>query len=351
MSTKQIIESFQAWRQARRRMVLATVTETAGSTYSKAGHRIVIADTGDYQGLVSGGCLEGDLASHAREVGERGEARLVTYDLRGEDDELFGLGIGCNGLLRILLQPLEPEAGYEPFATLARLQLEGRPARYAVVVESAHAALKPGATLIAAGSERRLSGVPASAEPVLESALPAAAPDGGTALETVALEGQAIRLLAGRSRPLPRLLVLGAGLDALPLIQMAEQLGWLVTVADHRPANFARAALRGAARTVCAPASELAAEIDLAEFDAAVVMSHHLASDRAYLEQLAASPVPYVGLLGPAARKARLLGELGDAAAPLEGRLHGPAGLDLPARSPEAIAIAILAQILAQEES
>jgi len=351
VSAKQIIESFEAWRQARRRLVLATVTETAGSTYSKAGHRIVITETGDYQGLVSGGCLEGDLASHARAVGETGEARLVTYDLRGDDEELFGLGIGCDGLLRILLQPLEPDAGYEPFATLARLQLEGLPARYAVVIESGHAALKPGATLIAAARERSAIGVPASAEPVLESALPPDTPETGTALETVALEGYTLRLLAGRTRPLPRLLVLGAGLDALPLIRMAEQLGWLVTVADHRPANFARTALRGAARTVCAPAGELAAELDLATFDAAVVMSHHLASDRAYLGQLAASPVPYIGLLGPAARKARLLGELGAAATALAGRLHGPAGLDLPARSPEAIAIAILAQILAQEET
>ena len=106
MSDKALLQRFDAWRGEGRTLVLATVVGTAGSTYTKAGHRILIADSGDYQGLVSGGCLEGDLAAHAREVIASGEARIVTYDLRGENEELFGLGIGCDGLLRILLQRL-----------------------------------------------------------------------------------------------------------------------------------------------------------------------------------------------------------------------------------------------------
>ena len=74
-------------------------------------------------------------------------------------------------------------------------------------------------------------------------------------------------------------------------------------------------------------------------------MSHHLASDRSYLEQLAATEVRYIGLLGPAARRNRLLSELGETGQALEGRLHGPAGIDLGGRGPAAIALSIVAEV------
>src|SRR4029079_12428316 len=104
MSVRQILEYFDARRERREPLVLATVYETAGSTYSKAGHRILLAANGDYRGLVSGGCLEGDLAERARGVIATAQAGAVTYDLRDSADDLFGLGVGCNGLLRVFLQ-------------------------------------------------------------------------------------------------------------------------------------------------------------------------------------------------------------------------------------------------------
>ena len=106
MGARHLLQSFHAWRAAGEPLVLATVYETAGSTYSKAGHRILLAANGDYRGLVSGGCLEGDLAERARGVVQSGQAAAVTYDLRDSADELWGLGVGCNGLLRVFLQPL-----------------------------------------------------------------------------------------------------------------------------------------------------------------------------------------------------------------------------------------------------
>ena len=315
MSDKALLKRFDAWRAERRTLVLATVVGTEGSTYTKAGHRILIADTGECQGLVSGGCLEGDLAEHARDVGRSGEARVITYDLRGENDELFGLGVGCDGLLRILLQRLAPAEGYEPFARIADV-LRGDNAQNLRILLAPQGGSPAGSTFFDAD------------------------PSPGPLAAAEALHTQL--------RPLPRLLVLGAGPDAEPVVTLADLLGWRVTVADHRPTYLARPGLAAADARHCVPAAELATHVTLTAFTAALVMSHHLASDRHYLAALASSPIPYIGLLGPAGRRDRLLRELGGSAKALGTRLHGPAGLPIGADSPESIALSILAEIHAQ---
>jgi xanthine/CO dehydrogenase XdhC/CoxF family maturation factor len=145
----------------------------------------------------------------------------------------------------------------------------------------------------------------------------------------------------------PRLLVLGAGPDAMPLVEIAGLMNWQVTVLDHRPAYAVAEHFPRAAQVALSPARALPERLLTQSFDAAVVMSHHLVSDQSYLEALAASTIPYVGLLGPAPRRARLMNELGDKAAALAGRLHGPIGLDIGARTPETIALAIVSEIQA----
>ncbi|MEO8223921.1 MAG: XdhC family protein [Gammaproteobacteria bacterium] len=314
MTDKALLQRFDAWQAEGRTLALATVVGTEGSTYTKAGHRILIADSGDYEGLVSGGCLEGDLAVHAREVIASGEARLVTYDLRGENEELFGLGIGCDGLLRILLQRLSPAQGYEPFTHIAGTLRGDASAHYQLYL-TPHGEHPAGTTLFGSG----------------------------TGLNAGALAGA--NVFHGLVRPLPRLLVLGAGADAVPIVVMADLLGWRVTLADHRAAYLERAAFAVAETRLCVPAEALATSLDLAAYAATIVMSHHLATDSSYLSALASSPIPYIGLLGPPGRRDRLLTELGTAAPALQGRLHGPAGLDIGADSPESIALSILGEI------
>jgi xanthine dehydrogenase accessory factor len=146
---------------------------------------------------------------------------------------------------------------------------------------------------------------------------------------------------------LPReLLLVGGGPDALPVVEFAATLGWRVTVADHRPAYAEAARFPRARRVALTTPAELARQLDLAAFDAAVIMSHHLATDLAALRMLATSSIPYVGLLGPASRRKRLLTDLGASAAAMFGaRLHAPVGLDLGGRDPASIALAIVAEI------
>jgi xanthine/CO dehydrogenase XdhC/CoxF family maturation factor len=144
-----------------------------------------------------------------------------------------------------------------------------------------------------------------------------------------------------------RILILGAGADAEPVVKIAALLGWHITVVDHRSAYLDERRFPANTKLFETQPETLSTALKLDDFDAAVVMSHHLVSDAAYLRALAVTQVPYVGLLGPAARRRRLLEELGDGARQLGNRLYGPVGLDIGARTPEAIAVAIVAEIQA----
>jgi xanthine dehydrogenase accessory factor len=347
VSTRRIIEAFDVWRAKGEPMVLATVYETMGSTYSKSGHRILIAANGDYQGLVSGGCLEGDLAERAREVAASGTAAAVTYDLRDEVDELWGLGVGCNGLIRVFLQPSDATTDWQPFASIRAHLLDNTPAVVATVITSGHDGLSPGATVIwtPQGMEYSGPGAQVASAQVTEFLLAgceAAFRDRQAALSSL---DQATQILYAPLVPVPRLLLLGAGLDAVPVVAIAVELGWNVTVADHRPGYLQRAGFSSAEQVLEVVPGRLAGQLDLSRFDAALVMSHHLVSDREYLRELADASLAYTGVLGPPARRERLLEELGDAGVRLAGRLKGPVGLDIGADTPESIALSILAEM------
>lgn len=338
VNTAGLIRFFDERRQRDAPLVLVTIYETSGSTYSKAGTHMLIDGQGDFHGMLSGGCLEGDLALRAADVIASGKPQSVTYDL-AQDDELWGLGVGCDGVMRVFLQALTAANGYEPFQAIADAMRGDRNAGLAMVIDSAHPDIAPGVAAIDAGPGARGLGI--------ADATAARLPRGGArpVLEPVELDGSDMRVLSATIRPAPRLLVLGAGPDAEPVVRFAVELGWRCTVVDHRDAYVETGAFGGAENVLCVPAAELADKLDLSRYDAAVVMSHHLASDRTYLQQLAASDMRYVGLLGPAARRDRLLSEIGEAARKLEGRLRGPAGISIGGRGPAAIALSIVAEV------
>ncbi len=342
MSVRRIIQTFHDWQQTGEPMVLATVYQTAGSTYSKAGQRILIRGNANYQGLVSGGCLEGDLAERALVVLATNEPAAVTYDMRDDGEDLFGLGVGCNGLIRVFLQTLDQETEYEPFASIAQLLLTDNISSVATVIASEDPDLPSGATLV--WSQNPADRQP-PATPALERLVAGcdAVQASGSARFDTADDGLAV--LYAPLNPVPRLLVLGAGLDAVPVVDMATELGWRVSIADHRPAYLSNNEFDGAERAVLVEPAALDREFNVGDFDAVIVMSHHLATDQAYLEQLATIDLPYIGVLGPSARRDRLLDALGEAGKALGARLRGPVGLDIGADSAESIALSLLAEI------
>jgi xanthine/CO dehydrogenase XdhC/CoxF family maturation factor len=315
--------------------VLATIVGTAGSTYRKAGARMAVASDGALVGLLSGGCLEQDLREHAATVRRERRPRVVEYDMRGDDDLLYGIGAGCEGAMRILLEPAD--AGTYAAAALAHAAAasrRGQATALAVVHDGPAAGL----------GTRGWPGAP-GLDPVLAGALGDALALGGSRALRYGEPATAdawVQYLA----PPPRLLVCGAGPDAEPVARHARALGWPVTVVDHRPAYVATPERFAGAEVLRAEPERLADAVALDAVSAAVVMSHHLPSDAGYLRALAAAASPgYVGLLGPRPRRERLLRELGDVAAGLAGRLRGPVGLDLGAATPEGIALAIVGEL------
>jgi xanthine dehydrogenase accessory factor len=342
LNSRHLIDRFDAARTRGEAMVLVTVYSTLGSTYSKAGTRMLITAAGESQGLISGGCLEGDLAERAASVLQSNVATTVTYDLRDEADELFGLGIGCNGLIEVLLQPLTAATQYEPLASIAAVLLGNRGGALAVVIESESAELPVGATAVVTGDDVRLFGAGAGQSNGL-AALGRAARDAGT---TSLRNGPgSVIALCGPLLPIPRVLVLGAGRDAVPLVNILAELGWRITIADHRSGYLRRDGFERAEARLTVRPGALASDLTLADYAAIVVMSHHLGTDREYLRELCAADVPYLGLLGPPARKSRLLEELGTAGQRLQSTLRGPVGIDIGADSAESIAVSIAAEI------
>ena len=311
---------------------LATVVATAGSTYRKPGARMLIHADGSYLGLLSGGCLEADLQLHAREVIEHARTRAVEYDMRGPDDVLFGIGAGCEGAMRVLLEPAQAGgAAAEALEAAGRTLRTGEPTCLVAVHD---------ATDLPLGTFS-LSGLPPLLEDAAREALAARA-----SRELDLEHGSArVRAFAQFLAPPPHLLVCGAGPDARPVVSAARAMGWRVTVVDHRPAYADPRQFPGA-HVVPVDARGLLDAVDVARCQAAVVMSHHLASDVEYLRALARAGQPhYVGLLGPLARRRRIDEELGPLARALDSRLRGPVGIDIGAVIPEAIALSIVAEV------
>jgi xanthine dehydrogenase accessory factor len=313
--------------------VLATVVATAGSTYRKPGARMLIMADGSYLGLLSGGCLESDLKLHAQQVLESGEPRAIEYDMRGPDDILFGMGAGCEGAMRVLLEPAGPRSpAAAALEAAGRITQANRPASLISVHDSADLPL--GTYAAAAPLPPVL--VNAAAESLSERASRAIDWDDG---------GSRTRAFVQFLAPPPHVLVCGAGPDAQPVVGAARALGWRVSVVDHRPAYVKAADFPGAEVSLCDPHS-LRTAVAIEHCHAAVVMSHHLPSDIEYLRELADTGAPaYIGLLGPAARRRRLLQELTSVAEKLQHRLYSPVGIDIGAVTPEGIALAIISQI------
>jgi xanthine dehydrogenase accessory factor len=313
MTLHRLLPLFDRARLSDEPLVLATVIRTGGSTYAKPGAQMLIAADGEYAGLLSGGCLEGDLREHARDVAATGKGRIVSYDLRSSTDQLFGLGAGCEGAMDILLTRVGAPERWQPLADMEESYRNAHERHFAFVIASTHPAFPLGHSF-----------------PV-DATAPQAPPG--------------VELFVAAVTPPPHLLLLGGGPDARPVATLAAFLGWRITVVEHRAAYLDPGRFPPATRLVEVRAAELTCAVSLDDYSAAIVMSHHLDSDQQYLRALASSAVPYVGLLGPAARREHLLGSLGADAAKLRARLRAPVGLDIGGRTPESIALSIVGEV------
>jgi xanthine/CO dehydrogenase XdhC/CoxF family maturation factor len=294
-------------------MALATVVATRGSTYRRAGARLLVPAEGEPIGNISGGCLEEDVARIGREVIASGEPRVVEFDMTADDDAVWGYGLGCSGAIELFVE-----------ATAGALESVG-------ALRSGH-----GACLVIP-----LTGPDAGMHRLeADGAAAAALRDGTPRVEEVGGE----RVFYEPLVPPLRLLVCGAGHDAIPLVQQAAELGWRVVVVDVRRALLTVERFPGAEFAVPDP-DAAAAALQPDERTAAILMSHNYLRDIAYLRSFVDAPLAYLGVLGPRGRTEQMLAEIG--APEAIARLHSPAGLDIGAEGPEEVAHSIIAEVLA----
>jgi xanthine dehydrogenase accessory factor len=320
---------------------MITVLETEGSAYSKTGTRAFVTTDGDLLGIIGGGCFDADVLMHSRQVLQGGSPLCLRYDSRQDDQRPWGLGSGCLGRVELLLEVVRPETGYHPLPLIVA-RLRNRRLDPVLLTHIDRSGAESGLPLCVSHTEA--AGLASAQRDPLDAAILAARNVHESRL--LALSG-ARQVLVEYIRPQPQLLVLGAGRDVLPLLALARVLEWRCTVVDHRAAHASKARLPDADAVHRLFPEDLFQALLPEDFDAALVMSHSLEFDTRYLGALAATAIPFIGLLGPAARRDRILAVLGAQAAALHGRLQGPVGLHLGGRTPAEIAYSVLAQVLA----
>lgn len=353
MSThREIIDSLVKSAEARESVVLATVVRITGSSYGGVGSRMLVRVDGSTVGLVSGGCLESDIAEHARRVNSTSNAEVVRYDTLEDDDAPWGLGLGCNGLIDILLEPLNPERASAVADMLQRALDEDAASAIATVIN----VVDPDSNSPAIGAHALL----------MENCIMTSGDWGTGFVLADAADGITDAIQAGRSglvrdydgveiafevvNPSIHLVVCGSGPDAGPIAHLGARLGWEVSVVDHHPESSARASRFPGARVVeCIDALTLRDCVYLNPRCAAVVVSHHFERDLNYLHCLLKSDCAYIGMLGPRARTERMFSELGAEPVPVrpDNRVFSPVGLDIGGDGPDAIALAVIAEVAA----
>jgi xanthine/CO dehydrogenase XdhC/CoxF family maturation factor len=312
-----ILDAVEAASARGEPMALATIVATTGSTYRRAGARLLVPADGDPIGNISGGCLEGDVGRIGREVMGDGKPRIGSFDLTADDDAVWGYGLGCNGAFEIFV---EPTTGAVEAAAALRQALAGSPTCLVTVMTGPNA-----------GSHRLQT----------DGAAASALADGTPRI----VEEDGERAFYEPMLPPLRLVVCGAGHDAIPLVRQAAELGWRVTVADVRRALLTNDRFPGAADFVDVDPDAVAGMIGPDERTAIVLMSHNYLRDVAYLRSFAHAPFAYLGVMGPRGRTEQMLAEIG--APEALDRLHAPAGLDIGAEGPEEVARSIVAEVLA----
>lgn len=347
INLRTLVTAYCELEATRRPLMLATVVETLGSTYRKAGARMLITDDGQFHGIIGGGCFEGDLLEHARAVFDAGHPRLLFYDMRAQEDELWGLGLGCNGAVRLVLQRLDTVPGRNPLVDLEHcLRTRGRGVLATVCASresdypvGRHAFFADNAAAVDPGGDDRPEWLAQGARNVQQTGAP---------LFIEHKVGQSgITVFYDWVQPPPHLLIIGAGPDALPVVKLARVLDWEVTVVDHREAYADPRRFTDADRALTTTPESLPGQVKMETVDAVVLMTHNIGYDERFLKVLAPTAVGYIGMLGPAARRERLLTGLGASAESLRKRVFGPVGLDIGAELPEEIGISIIAEVVA----
>lgn len=346
-----ILTSFKYAQQAGKKVALATVVHVEGSSYRRPGARMLVTEDGQLTGAISGGCLEGDALKKALLAIMQQQNKLVTYDTTDEDDARLGVQLGCNGIVHILFEPIDPQAEFHALHLLEKVLEKRRDAILVTLFRLSKAAGQPGTCLLYA--DNNFSG------PLAEGGLPTEIVH--DMLEVMSSRQSLIRQYGEEKpalhgfvellQPPVSLVIAGAGNDAIPLVEMATILGWQTTVVDGRALYATPARFPGATKVIVSKAAEVPGKVTIDARTVFVLMTHNYNYDLALLEALLQikEDVRYIGTLGPKKKLLRMLDELAAKGTSVteeqRRRIHGPVGLDIGAETSEEIALSVMAEI------
>lgn len=352
---KEIIDIVAAYDKAKKlgkKTALATVVLVEGSAYRRAGARMLITEDGELIGAISGGCLEGDALRKARLVILQQEPLLVTYDTTDDDDAKLGVGLGCNGIIHILIEPIIDDREDHPIA-LFKTILSKRQYGVLTTVFSIEdrKAPQPGTCLCMTDEEVIIT------ESILKDHRLAIIKDAESVLGERQssiknyTESVVYTAFVELVKPAIALVIAGAGNDAIPLTKMASVLGWDITIVDGRNNYAVSERFLQARRVIVARPEEVLSYIEINEWTAIVMMTHNYNYEMALLKELSSQSFNYLGILGPKKKLDRMLSELKEQGVTFNNEqlshLHGPVGLDIGSEGAEEIALSVLAEIKA----
>lgn len=328
--------------------ILATVVDVVGSGYRRPGARMLIDENGFGIGTVSGGCLEADVLERAKKVLETGEPIVITYDTTKDENPVFGLGMGCRGIVRILLELFEKE---NILARNFQIFLKNRFRQFAATIISSNRAATGGRVFYSDFDQFDFANLPndlENFEQLKNDCLDFFRQNKSPEVREYKIGTDFFELFFENISPPLNLMLFGAGFDALPLVKFAKELGWRVSVIDHRAAYADSRRLSEADEIIVSNSEDLSDHFFNDENSVAVIMTHNYDRDRDILRHLLRSNFRYVGALGPKKRTEKILAEIGGNFTEEQlSKLHAPVGLDIGANTPEAIALAIVAEIQA----
>jgi xanthine dehydrogenase accessory factor len=336
-------------------MALATVVQTEGSSYRRPGAHMLILPDGRTVGSVSGGCLEKHVVLKAQSIMETGKAELLTYDTTTEEDIVFGVGLGCKGVVHILVERVEPFSKNGSSSLLSFFQTIFERRETGVIATIIRGSDKVGGRagdrlLLRADGTVATSVVCAEVQNHLLMDAREVQQTNHSKISSYELSNGKVEAFFEMIHSPAPLLVFGAGYDAIPMVRLAKELGFHVTVIDRRPAYATRERFPDADCVMLADGEGIPKKLRIDENASAVIMSHNYLTDLAFLKGLLPLPLRYLGLMGPRKRAEKMLAELQQEADLPEMqllRLHNPVGLDIGAESPEQISLSILAEIQA----
>ena len=350
---KEIVNASDAARRNGQRVALASVVHLDGSSYRRPGARMLVTDEGDMTGAISGGCLEGDALRKAMHAISQGSNRLVTYDTTDEDDMSIGIQLGCAGVIQVLFEPVDHNRADNPVELIRKAHAVRQAAVLVTLFDlSARHGTQPGNGLLmeADGTITGELPVPHLREQILRE-MQEVLTNRISVFKEYRTASGGITAFIEYLRPPVSLVVVGAGNDAIPMMQIAETLGWDVRIVDGRNTHARPERFVAACQVLVSKPETVLKQIPIDDRTVFVMMTHNYNYDKAMLKALLHTEVPYIGMLGPKKKLHRMLDDMQqDGFIPdkaMMSRVYGPSGLEMDAETPEEIALSIIAEIQA----